>query len=88
MNPRIAVAKLLILAAGLPAAVALAQNAVTPASEEVDVLGEFRVNTAKDDSFIATESAFGTRIATDIIGAPWSVTPSRNGRTVRVSISR
>ena len=46
-----------MLAALLPAAVALAQTAPKPASEEVQVLTEFRVNTS------------GTRVATDIIGA-------------------
>ena len=69
MNRRFPVRKLLLIAAGLPAAVALAQTAPKPTSEEVYVLGEFRVNTAKDDSFIATESTSGTRVATDIIGA-------------------
>ena len=58
-----------MLAALLPAAVALAQTAPKPASEEVQVLTEFRVNTSKDDGFIATESASGTRVATEIIGA-------------------
>ena len=56
--------KHLLMGTLVPAAVALAQNPPTPAAEEVYVLGEFRVNTAKDDSFIATESAAGTRIAT------------------------
>jgi outer membrane receptor protein involved in Fe transport len=65
--------KFLLLAAGLPAVVALAQNAPKPAPEEVYVLPEFSVNTAKDDSFIATESTSGTRIATDIINLPFAV---------------
>ena len=58
-----------MLAALLPANVALAQTAPKPASEEVQVLTEFRVNTSTDDGFIATESTSGTRVATDIIGA-------------------
>ena len=62
--------KCLLLAALLPVAVALAQNAPKPASKEVQVLTEFRVNTSKDDGFIATESTSGTRIATDI--SEWS----------------
>ena len=59
-----------MLAALLPAIVALAQTAPKPASEEVQVLTEFRVNTSTDDGFIATESTSGTRIATDI--SEWS----------------
>ena len=65
--------KHLLMGTLVPAAVALAQNPPTPAAEEVYVLGEFRVNTAKDDSFIATESAAGTRIATDLINLPFSI---------------
>jgi outer membrane receptor protein involved in Fe transport len=65
--------KFLLLAALLPVAVALAQNAPKPASEEVQVLTEFRVNTSKDDGFIATESTSGTRVATDIINLPFSI---------------
>lgn len=73
MNIASPVRTLLFLAAGLPAAVALAQTAPKPASEEVQVLTEFRVNTSKDDGFIATESASGTRVATDIINLPFSI---------------
>ena len=51
----------LVLASLLGGAAAVAQSAAKPASEEVDVRGEFRVNTAKDDGFIAPESASGTR---------------------------
>jgi outer membrane receptor protein involved in Fe transport len=65
--------KFLLLAALVPAVVALAQNATKPAPEEVYVLEEFRVNTAKDDSFVATASTSGTRIATDIINLPFAV---------------
>ena len=42
--------KFIILAALTPAVVAPAQTASKPTSEEVYVLNEFRVNTAKDDS--------------------------------------
>jgi len=63
----------LLLSVVVSAAVALAQNAAKPASEDVYVLGEFRVNTAKDDSFIATESTSGTRVATEIINLPFAV---------------
>lgn len=37
------------------------------------MLPEFSVSTAKDDSFVATESTSGTRVATDIINLPFSV---------------
>lgn len=57
----------------MPAVVALAQNAATPAPEDVHVLSEFRVSTARDDSFIATESTSGTRVAADIINLPFAV---------------
>ena len=73
MKAEISVRKFLLLAALLPAAVTLAQTSTKPASEDVYVLSEFRVNTAKDDSFIATESASGTRVATDIINLPFAV---------------
>ncbi len=73
MNPCNPVKTLLFFVAGLPAAIALAQSAPKPAAEDVFVLGEFRVNTAKDDSFIATESASGTRVATEIINLPFAV---------------
>jgi outer membrane receptor protein involved in Fe transport len=63
----------LLLAAFMPAVVAPAQNAAKPESEDVYVLGEFRVNTAKDDGFMATESTSGTRVATDIINLPFAV---------------
>ena len=73
MNPKIHARTLLFIAAGLNAVLALAQTAPKPASEDVHVLTEFRVNTAKDDSFVATESASGTRVATDIINLPFAV---------------
>ena len=69
MKAEIPARKVLMLAALLPAIVALAQTAPKPASEEVQVLTEFRVNTSTDDGFIATESTSGTRVATEIIGA-------------------
>jgi len=53
--------RIFLLLASLPGgAAAVGQNAAKPASEAVDVRGEFRVNTAKDDGFIAPESASGT----------------------------
>lgn len=73
MKPDIFARNLLVLAFLLPAAAASAQNAAKAAADEVYVLGEFRVNTAKDDSFIATESTSGTRIATEIINLPFAV---------------
>jgi outer membrane receptor protein involved in Fe transport len=65
--------KFLMLAVLMPAVVALAQTASTPTSEEVQVLTEFRVNTSKDDGFIATESAAGTRTAAEIINLPFAI---------------
>ena len=65
--------KFIILAALTTAVVAPAQTASKPTSEEVYVLNEFRVNTAKDDSFIATESASGTRTAAEIINLPFAI---------------
>lgn len=65
--------KLLLLAALVPAVVAFAQNQPEPASEEVMVLPEFSVSTTRDDGFVATESTSGTRVATDIINLPFSV---------------
>lgn len=62
-----------MLAVLMPAVVALAQTASTPTSEEVQVLTEFRVNTSKDDGFIATESASGTRTAAEIINLPFAI---------------
>jgi len=73
MKPQNLARKSLALAALMPAVVGLAQTAPKPTSEEVQVLTEFRVNTAKDDGFIATESASGTRVATDIINLPFSI---------------
>jgi outer membrane receptor protein involved in Fe transport len=73
MKAEIPARKFLLLATLLPAAVALAQTAPKPASEEVQVLTEFRVNTSKDDGFIATESASGTRVATELINLPFSI---------------
>ncbi len=63
----------LLLAAIMPTVVAFAQNEAKPVSEEVYVLGEFRVNTAKDDGFVATESTSGTRVAADIINLPFAI---------------
>jgi hypothetical protein len=53
--------RFLWLASLLSGAAAFAQNAGKPALEEVYVRGEFHVNTATDDSFIAPGSASGTR---------------------------
>ena len=64
---------LLFFVASLPAMAALAQNTAKPVVEEVSVLPEFSVNTSKDDSFIATESTSGTRVATEIINLPFAV---------------
>jgi outer membrane receptor protein involved in Fe transport len=40
---------------------------------DVVILPEFNVSTTRNDSYLATESASGTRIATDIINLPFSV---------------
>lgn len=66
----------LLLATTALAGTVLAQT--TPAepeeqSQDVVTLPEFSVNTSKDDSFVATESTSGTRVATDIINLPFSV---------------
>jgi len=65
--------RFLLLAALMPAAGALAQSEPRRVSEDVLVLPEFSVSTAKDDSFVATESTSGTRVVTDIINLPFSV---------------
>jgi len=73
MNVEKPALKLLILAALIPAGAALAQNAAKPAPEEVHVLPDFSVNTAKDDGFVATESTSGTRTAAEIINLPFAI---------------
>lgn len=66
----------LLLATTALAGTALAQPAPAEPeeqSQDVVTLPEFSVNTSKDDSFVATESTSGTRVATDIINLPYSV---------------
>ncbi len=41
--------------------------------EDVIVLGEFHVEERETDSFVSTQSTSGTRIATDIINLPYSI---------------
>lgn len=65
--------RVFLLAALVPAAIAPAQKATPTFSEEALVLPEFNVNTTRDDSFIATESTSGTRVAADIIKLPFAV---------------
>lgn len=67
-----------LLAVALLSGPVMAQNAAAPApkpedTQEVVMLPEFSVSTAKDDSFVATESTSGTRVATEIINLPFSV---------------
>ena len=88
MHLRIPVGKSLFLGAGLPATVGPAQDAATPASEEVGVSRAFRTNPAEHDCFVATARAPGIRIAANLMGPRWSVARSRNGGRARGSICR
>ena len=56
----------------LVVAAALAQVA-PPAREEAVSLPEFRVETNRDNSYLATETTSGTRMAAKILDLPFSV---------------
>lgn len=73
MNTPTVTPRLVLLAFIMPAVAAFAQNPPPPETNEVYVLPDFTVNTAKDDGFMATESTSGTRVATEIVNLPFAV---------------
>lgn len=68
---------LLFASAALAGSVSAQQAAPSATTDdrpdEVVTLPEFSVNTSRDDGYVATQSTSGTRIATEIINLPFSV---------------